>query len=144
MDAIDLTRREILAGTAALCAASCLGGCEMENKKETTITTGVVNIGPASQFPAGTVSDAYHVHYGILVTNDSGAPLALRPRCTHAGCTVAWKEKEFEFVCPCHGSKFDLLGEPIHGPAKAPLPGVAAVKQPDGTLTVDLDVLYAA
>lgn len=44
---------------------------------------------------------------------------ALSIRCTHQGCHVRPSRKSF--VCPCHGSTFDLEGRVIHGPAKAPL-----------------------
>ena len=44
---------------------------------------------------------------------------AISTFCTHAGCTVALAEKEF--ACPCHGSRFDLKGKVLQGPATAPL-----------------------
>ena len=37
--------------------------------------------------------------------------------CTHMGCTVSWNEKGLCWSCPCHGSKFDIEGNVIHGPA---------------------------
>jgi nitrite reductase/ring-hydroxylating ferredoxin subunit len=149
----ELTRRDLLERTAlagAAVVATCtacgafatLSGCAVQ-KKEPVITTGILNIGSPAQYPAGTASTAFLTTHGIIITNDSGTPLALRPKCTHQGCTVAWKPEHFQFECPCHGSKFDLLGQVVHGPAKRPLAGLAAVLQPDGTLTVNLDQLYA-
>jgi len=131
------------AGVAlAGCACGALGGCQAEKDKQKVITTGVVNIGPATDYPAGTANLSLLPKYGIVVTNDSGVRLAIWPKCTHKGCMTKWNEKDFEFICPCHLSEFDLLGRAIKGPATKPLPSVVAQQQGDGTLTVDLDKLY--
>jgi len=37
--------------------------------------------------------------------------------CTHASCFVQYREREEEFVCPCHGSVFDRIGNVLQGPA---------------------------
>jgi Rieske Fe-S protein len=146
-----VTRRDVLVNAAGVgaaiavagCACGALGGCELNKDKPKVTTTGRVNIGPAADYPAGTANTSQLAKYGIVVTNDSGVPLAIRPKCTHKGCTAKWDEKDFRFECPCHGSEFNLLGQAIKGPAKNPLPSVVAQRQPDGTLEVDLDKLYA-
>ena len=46
--------------------------------------------------------------------------VALAAQCTHYICTV----KNFSgsvYVCPCHGSQFDVTGQVVHGPATKPL-----------------------
>jgi cytochrome b6-f complex iron-sulfur subunit len=30
--------------------------------------------------------------------------------CTHLGCLPSWVEANTRFECPCHGSKFELMG----------------------------------
>ena len=41
--------------------------------------------------------------------------------CSHLGCIVDWNSKTEQFLCPCHGSKYDVNGNVIGGPAPAPL-----------------------
>jgi nitrite reductase/ring-hydroxylating ferredoxin subunit len=45
--------------------------------------------------------------------------LALSPICTHLGCRVRKGRDGFE--CPCHGSRYDLYGHVVNGPAARPL-----------------------
>lgn len=42
---------------------------------------------------------------------------ALSPACTHMGCDVAWNSAELSWDCPCHGSRFNIHGQVIQGPA---------------------------
>lgn len=37
--------------------------------------------------------------------------------CTHLGCLYKWVPTNHRFECPCHGSKFELNGKYIEGPA---------------------------
>jgi cytochrome b6-f complex iron-sulfur subunit len=46
-----------------------------------------------------------------------GSLLALYKVCTHLGCLYSWSSQENKFICPCHGSQFQLDGTYILGTA---------------------------
>ena len=43
-------------------------------------------------------------------------------RCTHLGCLLRFNGAERSWDCPCHGSRFDVDGSVLEGPAVRPLP----------------------
>lgn len=47
----------------------------------------------------------------------AGGLMALYQRCVHLGCRVPWCATSQGFECPCHGSKYDYVGEYFGGPA---------------------------
>ncbi|NDJ55087.1 MAG: Rieske 2Fe-2S domain-containing protein [Chloroflexi bacterium] len=51
-----------------------------------------------------------------LVRTDEGL-IAIYKVCTHLGCLYSWVPANGRFECPCHGSKFEVTGEYIEGPA---------------------------
>ena len=58
----------------------------------------------------------------LAVYRDSeGAVHAVSAICTHQGCQVAFNPVEQSWDCPCHGSRFDIHGRVLDGPAKKPL-----------------------
>jgi Rieske Fe-S protein len=53
--------------------------------------------------------------------DEDGALIARSAVCTHVGCIVRWNANESSWDCPCHGSRFDVQGNVLNGPARAPL-----------------------
>jgi cytochrome b6-f complex iron-sulfur subunit len=43
--------------------------------------------------------------------------VALYQKCVHLGCRVPWCQSSQWFECPCHGSKYNKVGEKVGGPA---------------------------
>ena len=49
--------------------------------------------------------------------DDGGALHVVDTTCPHMGCAVNWNAAERSWDCPCHGSRFDVDGHVLEGPA---------------------------
>lgn len=47
----------------------------------------------------------------------AGGLMAIFQRCVHLGCRVPWCATSIGFECPCHGSRYNSVGEYFSGPA---------------------------
>jgi nitrite reductase/ring-hydroxylating ferredoxin subunit len=65
----------------------------------------------------------------LFVTGSAEAPVALSLACTHLGCRIAAAPDGFS--CPCHGSRFDVSGGPVAGPARSALARVPLARSGD-------------
>jgi Rieske Fe-S protein len=78
--------------------------------------------GAAANVPPG---EARVVRDGVGKTGvyrDAGGGLhAVSLRCTHLGCLLRFNSAETSWDCPCHGSRFDVDGAVLEGPAVNPL-----------------------
>jgi cytochrome b6-f complex iron-sulfur subunit len=77
---------------------------------------------------------------GVLEGMEEGF-VALDQACTHLGCRVPWCPTSQWFECPCHGSRYDAVGEQRRGPAPRGLDRYR-VRVLDGHVTVDTAVKY--
>jgi glycine/D-amino acid oxidase-like deaminating enzyme/nitrite reductase/ring-hydroxylating ferredoxin subunit len=57
---------------------------------------------------------------GVYRDADGGIH-AVSLRCTHLGCLLRFNAAETSWDCPCHGSRFDVDGAVLEGPAVNPL-----------------------
>jgi len=53
--------------------------------------------------------------------DEDGILHAVSLRCTHLGCLLRFNGAETSWDCPCHGSRFDVDGRVLEGPAVDPL-----------------------
>ena len=57
----------------------------------------------------------------VAAYRDEAGALHLRSAvCSHMGCLVGWNATDRTWDCPCHGSRFELDGTVLHGPAVTP------------------------
>ena len=76
----------------------------------------------ANDLPLGCGALVELEHQTIAAFRDEDGELhGLSPACTHLGCYVAFNDAERSWDCPCHGSRFDLYGAVLEGPALEPL-----------------------
>lgn len=73
----------------------------------------------------------------VWVKRDSMGVMALVATCTHLGCEVNYHPEKKEWLCPCHGSIYDIEGRPVSGPAPKALPRVAVERKSDGSLMIN-------
>lgn len=119
-----------------------ISSCTSQKSKELTIASprsdGFQAIGTVSELNAQGQILAEKTALGkILVISapaDSKQLIAVKPTCTHAGCTVTYEKEQNAFVCPCHDSKFAHDGKVIQGPATQPLPTYIAKVEGDTVL----------
>jgi Rieske Fe-S protein len=80
-------------------------------------------IAKVSDVPAGSSKSFQYKDEDYILVNVEGSLRAYANKCTHLGCSFAFKDGLFR--CPCHGSQFDpLTGAVVKGPAKKPLKSV--------------------
>src|SRR4029077_11094271 len=60
---------------------------------------------------------AKRVYSGAVLDGMEHGVVALYQKCVHLGCRVPWCKSSQWFECPCHGSKYNRVGEKKAGPA---------------------------
>ncbi len=143
----SVSRRGVLAGSAAAVAVMALGACssadetsspgtgtssapESTTPTESESATPADTESPTGDAPAGEPlagTGDFPVGGGVVVKTASGPVVVTHPaddeflafngRCPHAGCPVA-EVLENTILCNCHGSTFDAsTGDRMEGPA---------------------------
>ncbi|MDQ6616862.1 MAG: Rieske 2Fe-2S domain-containing protein [Actinomycetota bacterium] len=89
----------------------------------------------------GTLAKAKKVYSPALLNGMQAGYVALYQRCVHLGCRVPWCVSSQWFECPCHGSKYNRIGEKKGGPAPRGLDRFA-LSVSGGSITVDTGVIF--
>jgi len=80
-----------------------------------------VSAGKIADIPAGGVR-VINLPEGPVLLESAGTEIrAFSAICTHLGCVVQYRADSKEFVCPCHGGKYDFNGKVTFGPPQRPL-----------------------
>lgn len=150
------TRRAVLQAGAAACCLAATGACDAgpgEPYRRGRVTLGEVESlrRELSALPARVKYLAKQRLYlalwepaiGKAATYPDAAAgfLALSQRCPHLGCRIPLCESSQWFECPCHGSRFNRVGEYKYGPAPTGLARMAlsTEKQLDGLTQLVVD-----
>ena len=91
------------------------------------------DIGKASTYPDG--AQQTFIDQKVSVIRHGANIGAISLVCQHLGCTVAPSATGYD--CPCHGSKYDAMGNVTHGPAQIGLFWFQVSLMPSGDLQVD-------
>ena len=79
------------------------------------------------QIPSETAAQLPNGHGGVVTVDgekvgvykdEQGKLFPVDVRCPHLGCQLEWNPDEKSWDCPCHGSRFDVHGKLISGPAQ--------------------------
>ncbi len=87
-------------------------------------------------YPKDDVAKAKAVYDPRIVAGMEKGYVALYQKCVHLGCRVPWCETSQWFECPCHGSKYNRVGEKKGGPAPRGLDRFP-LEVSGGSITVD-------
>jgi cytochrome b6-f complex iron-sulfur subunit len=68
-------------------------------------------------FPADKAKSAIGAYPKDALPMLEAGVIVLYQRCTHLPCRVPWCKTSEWFECPCHGAKFDQIGEKRAGPS---------------------------
>jgi len=75
----------------------------------------------------------------VFIVSSGDVITVFAATCSHLGCLVNYHKDKREFVCPCHGGRYDLTGKNIAGPPPAPLTKLP-VRSQDGMILVGVKV----
>ncbi len=70
-----------------------------------------------TEYPADAIKDAAKFYEGGVLEGMKAGINALYQKCPHLGCRVPSCVSSQWFECPCHGSKYNQVGEKKAGPA---------------------------
>ncbi len=88
----------------------------VSQKEDSISALRLIDAGSTDTYRPGTVA-AFVTGQFYLVCLEDGGFLALSGKCTHLGCAVPWDKEVNKFICPCHASEFDIMGNVLSSPA---------------------------
>lgn len=92
-------------------------------------------------YPEDNVKDAVKIYNPAIVKGMEQGLIGLYQKCVHLGCKVPWCQSSQWFECPCHGSKYNRVGEHRSGPAPRGLDSFALSISGE-SITIDTGIVY--
>jgi cytochrome b6-f complex iron-sulfur subunit len=68
-------------------------------------------------YPESSLGAAKKTYSDSILPEMQAGIVVLFQKCVHLGCRVPWCQTSQWFECPCHGSKYNRVGEKKGGPA---------------------------
>lgn len=141
-----LERRDFLNQAAfwTTCGAMVFAGIGVLRMPKPGVLPGkpaAFKIGSPGKYPMGEAPFRIAGH-NLFVFHKASGFFAVSAVCTHLGCIVTQIPEGFS--CPCHGSRFDLDGTVLQGPAGSPLPWYKLSQAPDGNIVVHTNKVVPA
>ena len=90
-----------------------------------------------TEYPEGALAKAREVYSPTVLSGMEAGLVALYWKCPHLGCTVPECISSQWFECPCHGSKYNQVGEKRGGPAPRGMDRFATSINDRGEFLVD-------
>ena len=87
-------------------------------------------------YPKADLPKAAKIYTPPILAGMQQGYVALYQKCVHLGCRVPWCPSSQWFECPCHGSKYNRVGEKQGGPAPRGLDRFV-LEVSGGSITVD-------
>lgn len=91
-----------------------------KRKQSKSDSADFIEIGNINDFKINTVTP-FRNHKFFLSRLKDGGVIALSIKCSHLGCNIIWESKSNSFICPCHSSWFNKMGDVMQSPATRPL-----------------------
>lgn len=134
---VQVPRKTVIAGlgvgAAAVTLAACSSGSDSGSDSGSGSDTTTESSTPGEPLASTTdvpVGSGVIVGDVVITQPVEGEFTGLSAVCTHAGCLVN-EIVDGTINCPCHGSKYNLEGQVVNGPATKSLPPVGIELQGD-------------
>lgn len=105
--------------------AICLSGCESK-AEDVALDQNILDV--TIQLDDARYSDLLKKGFYVVVNNrvivanvQPNQYVAVSPKCTHEGTTLVYQANSNSFYCALDGSRYDLTGKVMNGPATLPL-----------------------
>ena len=92
-------------------------------------------------YPKADLKNAAKVYQPPILKGMEQGLVGLYQKCVHLGCKVPWCQSSQWFECPCHGSKYNRVGEKRGGPAPRGLDRFALTISGQ-SVTIDTGVVF--
>jgi cytochrome b6-f complex iron-sulfur subunit len=121
-------RRELLRGLVVICSSAYIG-CGPPFGKVSAGNASALAVGDVKAIPGASAA----------IARDAQGVYAMTLICTHESCDISQNGSVTSsgLQCDCHGSRFDVNGNVIIGPASSPLQHYQVTADASGNLTID-------